>query len=117
MNIRAVLFDLDGVLLKSMEQHLEAWRHAFRRYNTLVKKLDFYQLEGRGVNSVVEILTDKYGIDAKFRQQIVDEKMAYYKEKFHPVFYNGKSKRIEPAWNPNACSRRHRCFNELPLAG
>jgi beta-phosphoglucomutase len=105
VNIRAVLFDLDGVLLKSMEQHLEAWQHAFRHFSTFVKQQDFYQLEGRGVNSVVEILTDKYGIDSKFREQIMDEKVAYYNKKLHPEFYDGlynlldllKQKKIELA--------------------
>ena len=88
-----------------MEQHLEAWQHAFRRFNALVKELDFYQLEGRGVKSVVENLTDKYGVDSKFKQQIMDEKVAYYNEKFHPEFYDGlysvldllKQKQIELA--------------------
>lgn len=89
MNIRAVLFDLDGVLLKSMEQHLEAWQHAFRHFSALVKESDFYQQEGRGVKSVVENLSDKYGIASKFRLQIMDEKVAYYNKKFHPEFYNG----------------------------
>jgi len=87
--IRAVLFDLDGVLLKSMEQHLEAWQHAFRRFSAIVKESDFYQLEGRGVKSVVEILTDQYEIDSKFRQQIINEKVAYYNKKFQPEFYEG----------------------------
>ena len=89
MNIKAVLFDLDGVLLKSMEQHLEAWQHAFRRFNALVLELDFYKLEGRGVKSVVEILTDKYGIDSKFRQKIMEDKISYYNKKFQPEFYEG----------------------------
>ena len=89
VNIRAALFDFDGVLLKSVEQHLEAWQHAFRRYNTLVEESEFYQLEGRGVKSVVEILTDKYGIDSKFRQQIIDEKVAHYNKQFRPEFYKG----------------------------
>jgi HAD superfamily hydrolase (TIGR01509 family) len=88
-----------------MEQHLEAWQHAFRRFNALVKESDFYQLEGRGVKSVVENLTDKYGIDSKFKQQIMDEKVAYYNKKFHPEFYDGlysvldllKQKQIELA--------------------
>jgi HAD superfamily hydrolase (TIGR01509 family) len=72
-----------------MEQHLEAWQHAFRRFNALIKESEFYQLEGRGANSVVEILTNKYGIDQKFIQQIVDEKVAYYNKKFHAEFYDG----------------------------
>ena len=72
-----------------MEQHLEAWQHAFRRFNTLIEESEFYHLEGRGANSVVEILINKYGIDPKFNQQIVDEKVAYYNKKFHPEFYDG----------------------------
>jgi len=89
VNIRAVLFDLDGVLLKSMEQHLEAWRHAFRRFNTLITDLEFYLLEGRGAKSVVETLVNKFGIDPKFIPQILDEKVAFYNNKFHPEFYDG----------------------------
>lgn len=89
LKIRAVLFDLDGVLLKSMEQHLEAWQHAFRSFNAIVKESDFYQLEGRGVRSVVEILIDKYGLDVKNRSQLIDEKVAYYNKNFKPEFYDG----------------------------
>ena len=89
MNIRAVLFDLDGVLLKSMEQHLEAWQHAFRRFNINILQSDLYQLEGRGVRFVVEILADKYGLDSKFRPQIIEEKVTYYEKMFHPEFYDG----------------------------
>jgi beta-phosphoglucomutase len=72
-----------------MEQHLEAWQHAFRRFNAIVKESDFYQLEGRGVKSVVEILTEKYGIDVNFRPQLIEEKVAYYNKNFKPEFYEG----------------------------
>jgi HAD superfamily hydrolase (TIGR01509 family) len=89
VSIRAILFDLDGVLLKSMEQHLEAWQHAFRRFNTLIKDSEFYQLEGRGVKFVVETLAKKYKIDPAFIPEIMDEKVAYYNHKFHPEFYDG----------------------------
>jgi len=85
----AVLFDLDGVLLKSMEQHLEAWQHAFSRFRAKVNESDFYQLEGRGVRSVVEILTEKYGIDSKYRQALTDDKVAYYNSNFKEEFYDG----------------------------
>jgi len=86
---RGVLFDLDGVLLKSMEQHLEAWQHAFRRFMATVKKEEFYLLEGRGVKSVVETLVKKYQIDPNLKQEIMDEKIAYYNKIFKPVFYDG----------------------------
>ena len=89
MNFSGVLFDMDGVLLKSMEQHLKAWRHAFRRFRATVKKEDFYQLEGRGVRSVVDALVEKYQIDPTHKKTIVDDKVAYYQNIFEPVFYDG----------------------------
>jgi len=88
VNIRAVLFDLDGVLLKSMEQHLEAWQHAFRRFNTIIKDSDFYQLEGRGVKAVVETLVNKFGIDPNLNEKLIDIKVAYYNKNFQPIFYD-----------------------------
>ena len=89
MNYKGVLFDLDGVLIKSVEQHLEAWQHAFGHYKTTIEAREFYLLEGRGVKSVVEALTDKYGIDASLRQKIVDDKVKFYKSIFRPEFYDG----------------------------
>lgn len=89
MKYRAVLFDLDGVLLKSMEQHLKAWQHAFSHFQVNIKEGDFYQLEGRGVKAVVKILIQKYGIDAKLRQVITDTKIAYYNKNFKAEFYDG----------------------------
>jgi len=71
-----------------MEQHLEAWQHAFRRFDTIIKDSDFYQLEGRGVKAVVEILTSKFGVDAKFREQLIKIKVEYYNKKFVPEFYD-----------------------------
>jgi beta-phosphoglucomutase len=87
VEIKAVLFDLDGVLLKSMEQHLEAWQHAFSRFNTVIKDSDFYQLEGRGVKAVVETLISKFGLDPSLKEQLIEVKVAYYNEKFRPEFY------------------------------
>ena len=72
-----------------MEQHLEAWQHAFRRFNINIRQSDLYQLEGRGVKFVVENLADKYGLDAKFKPQIIKEKVAYYEKIFHAEFYDG----------------------------
>ncbi len=89
MKIRGVLFDLDGVLLKSMEQHLEAWQHAFGRYKKVITANDFYMLEGRGVKSVVEILTKKHNIDPGLKEKIMDDKIKYYNKRFRAEFYEG----------------------------
>ena len=89
MNFKGVLFDLDGVLLKSMEQHLEAWRAAFVRFKATVREKDFYQLEGRGVNSVVTALVEMYKIDPRYKDEILKEKIKNYNKIFKPMFYDG----------------------------
>ena len=88
MSIKAVLFDLDGVLLKSMEQHLEAWQHAFRRFNTIINDSDFFKLEGRGVKAVVETLINKFGLDPNLQDELIETKVAYYNKHFRAEFYD-----------------------------
>ena len=89
VNIKGILFDLDGVLVKSMEQHLAAWQYAFRNFNIEIKAKDFYQLEGRGVKSVVADLTARYGLDPDLGPQIARTKISRYKEIFKAEFYEG----------------------------
>jgi HAD superfamily hydrolase (TIGR01509 family) len=88
VSTKAVLFDLDGVLLKSMEQHLKAWQHAFRRFDKNIKDSDFYKLEGRGVSAVVEILIRHFNINPEFKDQLIHTKVEYYNKHFHPEFYD-----------------------------
>jgi len=89
MDVKGVLFDLDGVLLKSMEQHLEAWQYAFKDCGVKVEADDFYQLEGRGVKSVVDDLSAKFGIDPAIKPQLIEKKINYYKKIFKVEFYEG----------------------------
>ena len=87
--IKAVLFDMDGVILVSMQQHLEAWQHAFRKYNVYIDPQEFFHLEGRGVKSVVEDLSVKYGIDPALAPQLMKSKIRYYDSIYKAEFYDG----------------------------
>jgi len=87
--LKAVLFDMDGVILVSMEQHLEAWQHAFRKFNVHVNPEDFYHLEGRGVKSVVEDLSVKYNIDPGLAPVLMETKIRYYDNIYKAEFYDG----------------------------
>ena len=89
MDVKGVLFDLDGVLVKSMEQHLEAWQYAFKEWGADIRPEHFYQLEGRGVNAVVEELTKRFNIDPALNPVLVEKKKDYYLKIFKPVFYDG----------------------------
>lgn len=80
---------MDGVILKSMERHLQAWQYAFNSHGIKIKKHDFYMLEGRGVESVVHDLTEIYGLDLNLAPSIKQAKIDYYNRIHKPEFYEG----------------------------
>jgi HAD superfamily hydrolase (TIGR01509 family) len=93
--VKGVLFDLDGVVLKSMEQHLQAWQFAFDQIGLHLGKEEFYKLEGRGVRSVVDDLARKYKLSADLKPGIIETKMAYYNRIYKPEFYSGLFELLE----------------------
>lgn len=60
--LRAVIFDVDGVLVQSMERHHEAYRRAFADYRMDVKKEEVYANEGRRSREVIETLARAKGL-------------------------------------------------------
>ncbi|MCA9214517.1 MAG: HAD family phosphatase [Planctomycetales bacterium] len=62
--IRAVMFDMDGVLVDGMPHHLAAWREAFRFANVEFEEGDFtrevYLREGENVTVTARELFEKY---------------------------------------------------------
>jgi beta-phosphoglucomutase-like phosphatase (HAD superfamily) len=93
-SLRAVLFDLDGVLIDSMALHADAWSEAFRLNNISINETnlrhDVYILEGYKSNSLVEDLYLKYfssKIDDSLKQKIIADKRG---------IYEGKSPGIRP---------------------
>jgi HAD superfamily hydrolase (TIGR01509 family) len=95
MDVKGVLFDLDGVVVKSMEQHLEAWQFAFKECNVDILAEHFYQLEGRGVRSVVDELAKKFNIDPALKPKLIEKKIKYYNKIFKPRFYDGLVELLE----------------------
>lgn len=72
-----------------MEQHLEAWQHAFSRYGVNVKESEFYMLEGRGVKMVVDTLIRQYHVNPDLKDKITQDKVNYYNNIFKAEFYDG----------------------------
>lgn len=46
MIVKAVIFDMDGVLLDSMKFHVRAWQDVFKRYGLDIPALEVYNREG-----------------------------------------------------------------------
>lgn len=60
---KAVLFDMDGVLIHSMPMHVEAWSKLYKKYNIEVSEEYLYSEEGRvGTKAIAKLFKDQKGI-------------------------------------------------------
>ena len=89
--IKGVLFDFDGVAVKSMEQHYEAWSKALAEKGGSIDKEDFYMLEGQGIKEISNAIGRKFNLNQKDTDQLGERKSFYYKQimklEFYPYFF------------------------------
>ncbi|GAB4369992.1 MAG: HAD family phosphatase [Calditrichia bacterium] len=76
--MRAILFDFDGVLVKSMEDHFEGWRQALLDYGIEMTPEELYMMEGQGVKVVASQLSKKYNIPPDATPTIIQKKQEIY---------------------------------------
>ena len=75
--LKAVLFDMDGVLFDSMKNHAEAWAKAMKQHDLSMTRKEVYMNEGRTGEGTIDIFTQRdWGRDAT-EQEI----LAIYKTK------------------------------------
>lgn len=60
---RALIFDMDGVLVDSMSYHTRAMAHVFSQMGIRMNKQDIYDLEGSKTVDIVRVLLKKDGVD------------------------------------------------------
>ena len=59
LKIKAVIFDMDGVITNTMPDHYAAWKTVLAEQDIQVTHLDIYRREGqRGIHSVQEIFAE-----------------------------------------------------------
>lgn len=77
MSLKAVLFDMDGVLFDSMPNHAYAWSHAMTQFGLEMSAEEAYMHEGRTGSGTINILAQRqWGRDAT-----EEEKQTIYKAK------------------------------------
>lgn len=63
--LKAVLFDMDGVLFDSMPNHAYAWSHAMTKYGLAMTHEEVYMNEGRTGSATINMLAQRFwGRDA-----------------------------------------------------
>lgn len=61
MVLKAVIFDMDGVLIDSMPYHADAWIAVFARVGIKVKRDDIYKMEGSNHVGIIRMVFEKAG--------------------------------------------------------
>jgi HAD superfamily hydrolase (TIGR01509 family) len=92
--IKAVFFDMDGVLYDSMPHHVQAWVETMTAWGLKSEPEDFYMMEGRTGNSTINIIVQRnWG-----RSATQEEKETIYSQKAQRfVELNSESKLIPDA--------------------
>lgn len=76
--MKAVLFDFDGVVVQSMEDHFEGWRRALEEYGIMMNPEELYVIEGAGVEEVAHQLARKFNLPMDATPSIIEKKQLYY---------------------------------------
>lgn len=58
---RAVIFDMDGVLVDSMPYHADAWRTVFADVGVQITRQDIYDIEGSNHEGIIRLIFKKIG--------------------------------------------------------
>ena len=59
INLKAVLFDMDGVLFDSMKNHATAWHLAMQQYGMTLSREEAYMHEGRTGAGTINIVSQR----------------------------------------------------------
>lgn len=62
MSLQAVIFDVDGVLVRSMEKHHEAYAAAFAPHGVKLEQSEVFVNEGRGSRDVAVAISKSRGL-------------------------------------------------------
>lgn len=81
---KAVLFDMDGVIIDSMPYHFISWFETLKEYNITVSPFDIYEKEGEKCEVCVKrfFKRDKIKCDAKIIAEVLKLRDKLYKKYF-----------------------------------
>ncbi|HZW38827.1 MAG TPA: HAD family phosphatase [Ignavibacteriaceae bacterium] len=88
--IKAILFDLDGVIVDSLYFHYLAWEKMFNDLGGSVKLNTVLEHEGRNSFEILPILMEESGIhiSEKDRERLINEKREYYRSIAELTYYD-----------------------------
>ena len=90
-DIKAVLFDMDGVIIDSMPSHAQAWVYMFDKYGVKITEEDIYIREGIKPYELVSEFLQEANIpfDDDKIAEIIKTKVEYFWKKYSLSLYKG----------------------------
>lgn len=88
---KAVLFDLDGVLIDSMSAHADAWKSVFAEHGVDLPGMDIFMREGEKAELSLDELCAEYGVGltAGEKTAMLAKKRQIYSENAPKALYDG----------------------------
>lgn len=71
--IKAVLFDMDGVIFDTEREYLKEWNKIFEKYGYEMKKEIYVSVMGRGRKKVKEIFKENFGNDLPIEKMYIEK--------------------------------------------
>jgi HAD superfamily hydrolase (TIGR01509 family) len=63
MKLKAVIFDLDGVLVDTEALHYRAWVEALKKFGVKFTEKEYMDYVGQGIRQIAHDLAERYGLD------------------------------------------------------
>ena len=92
---KAILFDFDGVLGKTMEDNYKAWAHAFEQHGMKIEKKVYFLLEGLPTMDFAMQILERNGMTSDLASHIVQEKEKHYMNHHSFELYPGVHELID----------------------
>jgi HAD superfamily hydrolase (TIGR01509 family) len=83
--IRAIVFDMDGVLIDSEELHAHAKRIAFAHAGIVLSEADLRAYVGRSDAIMIDEIGARYGLTGGQRSTVLNEKIRIYEQEEHAI--------------------------------
>jgi len=89
---RAVILDMDGVVLDSMPAHLRSWQRALAPLGIRLTAADLYPLEGMPTEPTAQRLTERFlgqACSAEEAHRLAEAKREFFVQEFEPALMPG----------------------------
>ena len=121
-HLKAIIFDMDGVITDTMGYHFRAWKAVFASQGVDVTHEDIYKREGqKGIDSVREIFSEKKIVfKASLARKLLKDKEDLFKKIFKRRFIQGSRLFIKSLSRQGYClglvtgTSRHEARELLP---